>query len=105
MIAYTLNGRRYIVSLILISSLTAQFTLARAQGKKRQPSPAALQEAAQIGHREQETNGIFVDNPKVYDDSSLQLMLNAARARLATIQAIDQTGLLSRIGAISGASL
>lgn len=50
-------------------------------------------------------NGIFVDTAKVYDDSSLQLMLNAARIRLATLQSFDQTGLLSRIGAITGASL
>ena len=50
-------------------------------------------------------NGIFVGEPKVYDDSALQLMLNAARARLATIQAFDQAGLLARIGAVTGASL
>ena len=50
-------------------------------------------------------NGIFVDDAKVYDDSSLQLMLNTARARLAAIQTLDQAGLLSKIGAISGASL
>lgn len=50
-------------------------------------------------------NGIFVDSVKVYDDSSLQLMLNAARLRLASLQSFDQTGLLSRIGALSGASL
>jgi hypothetical protein len=50
-------------------------------------------------------NGIFVDTAKVYDDSSLQLMLNAARLRLAALQSIDQNGLLSRIGAITGARL
>lgn len=50
-------------------------------------------------------NGIFVDTVKVYDDNALQLMLNAARARLATLQTFDQTGLLSRIGAVTGASL
>ncbi|HEX8568101.1 MAG TPA: hypothetical protein VF648_20850 [Pyrinomonadaceae bacterium] len=50
-------------------------------------------------------NGIFVDTAKVYDDSSLQLMLNAARLRLAALQSFDQSGLLSRIGAITGATL
>ncbi|MCA1627966.1 MAG: hypothetical protein LC742_08370 [Acidobacteria bacterium] len=49
--------------------------------------------------------GIFVDTPKIYDDFSLHLMLNAARARLAALQTFDQTGLLSRIGAVTGASL
>ena len=34
--------------------------------------------------------GIHVGQPKVFDDRSLQLMLNAAEQRLATLQAIDQ---------------
>lgn len=50
-------------------------------------------------------NGIFVDSPKVYDDFSLRIMLNAARARLAALQVIDQNALTSRIGAVTGASL
>jgi len=50
-------------------------------------------------------NGIIVTEPKIYDDSALVLMLNAARLKLATLQAFDQTGLTSRIGALTGATL
>ncbi|HEY5883835.1 MAG TPA: hypothetical protein VIT88_04070 [Pyrinomonadaceae bacterium] len=50
-------------------------------------------------------NGIIVTAPKIYDDAALILMLNAARLRLATLQAFDQAGLTSRIGAITGATL
>ena len=89
-------------SLFLIVSICT--TTVCAQGnKKKKPTDAQLRAAEKI--EERTSNGIFVGSPKVYDDSSLQLMLNSARARLATIQAIDQTGLLSRIGAVTGASL
>jgi len=50
-------------------------------------------------------NGIIVTAPKIYDDSALVLMLNAARLKLATLQAFDQAGLTSRIGAVTGATL
>jgi hypothetical protein len=86
----------------LIISLFVAIVCAQGQSK-RKPTPQQVQDATNIESRM--GNGIFVDSPKVYDDSSLQLMLNSARARLATIQAIDQTGLLSRIGAVTGASL
>ena len=91
-----------LVSALLIASLFFPIVCAQGQSKKK-PSPQQLQDAAKIEDRT--GNGIFVDSPKVYDDSSLQMMLNSARARLATIQAIDQTGLLSRIGSVTGASL
>ena len=91
-----------LISVILTVSLCAPIASVMGQTKKK-PTQAQIDEAAVI---EQRTgNGIYVDNPKVYDDSSLQLMLNSARARLATLQAIDQTGLLSRIGAVTGATL
>jgi hypothetical protein len=91
-----------LISVILTVSLCAPIASVMGQTKKK-PTQDQIDEAAVI---EQRTgNGIFVDNPKVYDDSSLQLMLNSARARLATLQAIDQTGLLSRIGAVTGATL
>jgi hypothetical protein len=93
---------RTFVSILLLASTTC--TLVRGQeGGGRRPDARQIEQAAQI--ERQSGNGIFVDDPKVYDDSSLQLMLNAARARLAAIQAIDQTGLLSHIGSITGASL
>lgn len=91
-----------LISVILTVSLCAPIASVMGQTKKK-PSKEQIDEAVLI---EQRTgNGIFVDNPKVYDDSSLQLMLNSARARLATLQGIDQTGLLSRIGAVTGATL
>src|ERR1051326_7986831 len=97
-----LSWQRCVISLLLIVCFVVPTTLVRAQERGR-PTPEQVQEAQKI--QERTGNGIFVDTPKVYDDSSLQLMLNQARARLAAIQAIDQSGLLSRIGAVSGASL
>jgi hypothetical protein len=90
---------------VIILVATFSVFLPAGWAQKRQLTADEQREASEIAERERRGNGIVVYNPKVYDDSSLQLMLNAARARLATIQAIDQTGLLSRIGAISGASL
>jgi hypothetical protein len=40
----------------------------------------------------------------VYDDSVLQQMLSAAEARLASLQVIDQTSILSHLGSITGAT-
>lgn len=91
-----------LISVILTVSLCGPIAGVMGQTRNR-PTQDQINEATVI---EQRTgNGIFVDNPKVYDDSSLQLMLNSARARLATLQAIDQTGLLSRVGAVTGATL
>lgn len=50
------------------------------------------------------SNGILVGQPKVYDDSILQQMLSAAEARLATLQLLDQTGIASRLGSLTGAT-
>jgi hypothetical protein len=105
MAPYTLLPWRHVIILTITFSFSFPVGLAQSRNNKRQLTPAEQQASSEIADRDLRSNGIFVDNPKVYDDSSLQLMLNAARARLATIQAIDQTGLLSRIGAISGASL
>ena len=49
--------------------------------------------------------GIFVGEPQIYDDRSLQLILNAARAQLAALRPIDQTRLLGHLGNLQGASL
>ncbi len=49
--------------------------------------------------------GIFVGEPKIYDDQALALMLNAATAQLTTLRPIDQTTLIGHIGAAQGASL
>jgi hypothetical protein len=50
-------------------------------------------------------NGIFVDQPKVYDDYYLQSQLDSLKARLAAINAADQTTLLGKIGGVQGANL
>ena len=57
-----------------------------------------------IEARDLASNGISVGTPKVFDDSILQQMLNAAQARLASLQILDQTGISSRLGSITGAS-
>src|SRR6266481_3755407 len=56
-----------------------------------------------IDARDADTKGIEVGDPKVYDDSLLQQMLNAAEARLMSLQILDQTGISARLGAITGA--
>jgi hypothetical protein len=50
-------------------------------------------------------NGIFVDKPKVYDDYYLQSQLDSLKARLAAINAADQTTLLGKIGGLQGATM
>src|SRR5687768_12964138 len=57
-----------------------------------------------IEERDKGLNGIQVGEPKVYDDSLLQQMLNSAQARLAAIQLLDQSGVVAKIGAVTGAS-
>jgi hypothetical protein len=57
-----------------------------------------------IEKRDTESNGILVGAPKVYDDSLLQQMLNSAQARLVSLQVLDQTGIVSGFGAITGAN-
>ena len=58
----------------------------------------------EILDRETGGNGITVDQPKVYDDSLLQQMLNAAESRLASLQILDQAGIASKLGSITGAT-
>ena len=49
-------------------------------------------------------NGIFVSEPKVYDDVSLQIMLNGLKSRLGQLSGLDQSSLIGRIGSLQGAS-
>jgi hypothetical protein len=55
-------------------------------------------------NRQASYKGIHVGEPKVYDDRSLQLMLQAAEQRLQMLQAIDQTRTMANIGTIQGGS-
>lgn len=50
-------------------------------------------------------NGIYVGQPKVYDDYYLRTQLNIIRARLQNLQVVDQSSLLARIGGIQGSTL
>ena len=58
----------------------------------------------QIDERSFGIDGIDVGEPKVYDDSLLQQMLNAAQARLMSLQILDQSGIAARLGALTGAT-
>ena len=57
-----------------------------------------------IDERTNTHNGIYVDAPKVYDDSLLQQMLSSAQSDLATLQGFDQSGLSKTIGSVTGAN-
>ena len=57
-----------------------------------------------IARRDDHGNGIYLQAPKVYDDTSLQIMLNSARSQLSAVSGVSQTGLLGSIGAITGAT-
>jgi hypothetical protein len=109
-----ISNNTRLISLLLAFSLAA---VCPAQTQQTQPSQDAAEKArlrelekqqrrAQAYRIEKARDfGIFVDTPKIYDDYSLHLMLNAARARLAALQTFDQSGLLARIGAVTGATL
>jgi hypothetical protein len=71
---------------------------------KKQQERQRKKLAEQIERREEDGNGIFIRAPQVYDDSSLQQMLNAARMKLAALQGLDQASLLGHLGAITGST-
>jgi hypothetical protein len=57
-----------------------------------------------IDQRTEAGNGIYVDQPKVYDDSLLQQMLTTAQSRLVAIQTLDQSGIAKAVGNVTGAN-
>jgi len=63
-----------------------------------QPTPAEQR----IMDRETSGNGIYVGEPKVYDDSVLVQMLQAASAKLAGMSALDIAGVNKQLGAVTG---
>src|SRR5947208_15931722 len=65
--------------------------------------PAQRQRELDLQHREDAGNGMTVGTPKVYDDSVLQQLLNAAQARLASLQVLDQTSFSAHLGSVTGA--
>ncbi len=52
----------------------------------------------------QHDNGIFVSGLQEYNDATLQMMLDGARAKLAAMQILDATAISSHIGGLQGAS-
>jgi hypothetical protein len=81
---------------VLSPSVTPTGLLARGQD-------ALTPREQEIESRRTSQNGVYVGQPKVYDDALLQQMLNAAEARLAAINALDQTGVVAKLGGLSGA--
>jgi len=69
-----------------------------------QPSAASASDEQLISQRTFANNGIYVDQPKVYDDSLLEQMLGSAQSQLAGLQGFDQSGLTRAIGNITGAN-
>ena len=57
-----------------------------------------------IDQRTESGNGIYVDEPKVYDDALLQQMLTTAQSRLVSIQTLDQSGIAKAVGNVTGAN-
>jgi hypothetical protein len=57
-----------------------------------------------ISQRAAASNGIYVDQPKIYDDSLLQQMLGSAQTQLSSLQGFDQSGLTKALGNITGAN-
>jgi vacuolar-type H+-ATPase subunit F/Vma7 len=61
--------------------------------------------AAELSNEEHNGNGIEVSAPKIYDDASLRMMLDATRAKLATMSGLDQGSLISSLGNVTGATI
>ncbi len=61
--------------------------------------------AKQLVSEERNGNGIEVGEPKIYDDASLRMMLDATRAKLAGMTGLDQGSLISSLGNVNGATI
>lgn len=81
--------------------------------EQRQKPSIALSEEAIVkapsgtrrrGKKPKIDNGIVVGPPKIYDDHSLQLLLNTAVARLSQLNAFDQATLIGKLGTLQGAN-
>jgi hypothetical protein len=88
---------------IFLLLLAQAHAVVRAQQAPLSASDRRAHEHA-INEQRIASNGISVAAVKLYDDSLLQQMLRAAEAKLAAIQSLDQTGIASRVGALSGAT-
>jgi hypothetical protein len=68
------------------------------------PAPATPNSPPGPPQGDQDFNGIVAGEPKIYDDSSLDQMLQAYQAQLAQLKAFDNPTLINRIGALQGAT-
>ena len=65
---------------------------------------ATAQSRTDRANSKMSANGIFVGSAKVYDDRSLQTLLNSLKTRLGQLSGLDQNTLVSRVGSLQGAS-
>src|SRR5579884_629483 len=96
--------RRSTLALLLAAHLMAAPLLSQEKSAQKDNAAHARELEKKIEDRDRAANGTQVGEPKVYDDSLLQQMLNAAQARLMSLQILDQTGIASRLGSVTGAS-
>jgi hypothetical protein len=90
--------------LVLVVSLTGLPLWSQDAPDQKDKTPDGRKLEQKIEERDRAANGIQVGEPKLYDDSLLQQMLSAAQARLMSLQILDQAGIASRLGSITGAS-
>jgi hypothetical protein len=98
--------RRSLVFLAVLSSIflngcPKETTPATGYGEWK-PDPDLL---AQVKKQETGTNGIEVGAPKFYDDASLKAMLDQTRARLAAVNGLNESALISHLGAVTGSTV
>ena len=97
------SSRTVLASVILVASAFLP-KLVLAQDTKQQQRDHRKRQAQEIKERDARGNGIYIYSPEVYDDSSLQQMLNGARAKLSSLQGLDQATVLQHLGALTGST-
>jgi hypothetical protein len=61
--------------------------------------------ADELKAEDKNSNGIEVGAPKIYDDASLRMQLDATRAQLASLTGLNQGALTSSLGSVNGATI
>jgi hypothetical protein len=61
--------------------------------------------ATDLQNEQKGSNGIEVGEPKIYDDTSLKMMLDQARQRLAAINGLNESAVVSHLGAVTGSTV
>jgi hypothetical protein len=95
-----------LATLIVWAALTACHTTPRITQLPGTPNWTPDAPHAQVLTAEETNgNGIEVGQPKIYDDASLRMMLDATRAKLAGMSGLDQASLIAGLGNVSGATI